>query len=48
MKQRKFKIKNTTLFVYKTGKLKSHFMMNTEPTTNLPTTTTLTTGIFNK
>lgn len=50
MKQKKFKIKNTTLFVYKS--IKAENILNftaTEPTSHItPTTGTTTTGIFNK
>ena len=50
MKQKKIKIKNVTLFVYKSSKVtNSSFPTETEPTTLLtPTTGTATTGIFNR
>jgi hypothetical protein len=50
MKQKTFKIKNTTLLVYKSIRTKSNSnFADTEPTTHLTMTTgTTTTGIFNK
>lgn len=48
MKTRKFKIKSTTLIVYKTTNSTSNLFADTEPTTNIPPTTTHTSSMFNK
>ncbi len=50
MKQRKFKIKNSTLFVFKSIKSKTNFFFTeTEPTTNAtPTTSISTSTTFNR